>query len=561
MNTMDQARGLLPAPLVFPGDEPFWDAARQGRLMAKWCQACDQLHYYPRMHCPFCGSDRTTWQALSGRGTVHSHTLVARAVRPTAPAIVETEEGLRLHTVVMDADVHALRIGDPVCLRFLPTKGDTPVPAFTTPAAEQARAYSRAALLALGDDDAERGASFRAAAVIGGGNMGVGITLALLAAGLTVHLIDTTADSLASARQRIDEALAHEVSRGRLEATARAERLGRLHTGTDLALLADVDVVIEAVWEDLALKQTLFAQIDAHARPGALLATNTSTLDVGVMAAATRRPGSVVGMHFFNPAQVMRLLEIVRSDGTAPATVDAARALARRMGKVPVVVGVCDGFVGNRLMITRERQAARLLLEGALPEQIDRVLREFGLPMGTFELQDMAGGIALTYRARQRSGQRDWLIEQLHERGRTGLRAGRGYYRYEPGKRRPIVDPEVTALIEAASQRDGTARRTLTDAEIVDRLILPMINEGAKLVSEGIVDRASDIDLVWQFGYGWPDWKGGPMYHADTIGLPAVVQRLTALAERHGEVFEPADLLLRLAAAGGRLSTQTAGAR
>jgi 3-hydroxyacyl-CoA dehydrogenase len=278
-----------------------------------------------------------------------------------------------------------------------------------------------------------------------------------------------------------------------------------------------------------------------------LLATNTSTLNVGDIAAATRRPGSVVGLHFFNPANMMRLIEVVRAPQTSVHTLRQAKALATRLGKVAVTVGICDGFVGNRLMIRREREAARLLLEGALPQQIDRVLREFGLPMGTFELQDMAGGIALTYRARKRAGQSDWLIEQLFERGRIGQRAGKGYYRYDNGKRTPIVDPEVTGLIEQASQVAQIERRTISDAEICDRLILPMINEGAKLLEEGIVERASDIDLVWQFGYGWPDWKGGPMYHADVIGVSTVVQRLQSLRDAHGERFEPAGLLVRLA--------------
>lgn len=547
-------RSAPPAPVRFPGDEPFWEAARQGTLMARRCKACGRLHYYPRPHCPLCGAADTEWEALSGRATVYSFTRVERAPRPTAPAVVETDEGLRMHTVVLDADVHALRIGDPVCLRFVPSADGTPVPAFTTPAAEAARAYSRAALLALGPPADEAAAAFRTAAVIGAGHMGVGIALALLAAGLSVHLIDSAPDALAAGVQRLGETLAQDAERGRLAPAEVAQRQARLSTGTDLAGVRDADVVIEAVWEDLALKQQVFGQIDAHARADALLATNTSTLDVGRIAAATRRPGSVVGLHFFNPAQVMRLLEVVRAPTTSEATLAAARSLAQRIGKVPVVVGICDGFVGNRLMIARERQAARLLLEGALPEQVDRVLRAFGLPMGTFELQDMAGGIALMFRARQRAGQRDWLIEQLHERGRLGLRAGRGFYRYEPGKRRPLPDPEVKALIEEASRVEGIERRVIDDDEIRDRLILPMVNEGAKLVAERIVERASDIDLVWQHGYGWPDWKGGPMHYADSVGLAAVVDRLSALCERHGEVFRPAPLLVQLAAAGQRLS-------
>ena len=551
---MDPRRSRATAPTVFPGDEPFWEAAREGRLLAKACLACQRLHFTPRPHCPFCGHARTEWRPLSGRGTVYAHTRVERAPRPTAPAIVETEEGLRLHSVVMDADVHALRIGDPVVTRFVSLDGGPPLLAFTTPAAEAARAYSRAAMAALGEGDSARAAAIRTAVVIGAGHMGAGIALALLAGGLAVRLVDNSDAALDAARQGMAETLAADVARGRLPQAAADERLARLATGTALDAVRDADLVVEAVFEDLQVKRTLFSQLDALAPPHALLATNTSTLDVGAIAAATGRPGAVIGLHFFNPAQVMRLLEIVRAPTTDAATVSVAQGLGRRLGKVPVVVGVCDGFVGNRLMIARERQAARLLLEGALPQQVDRVLRRFGLPMGTFELQDMAGGIALTFRARQRSGQRDWLIEQLHARGRLGLRAGRGYYRYEPGQRRPLVDPEVTTLIEEASRQAGIERRTLSDTEIEDRLILPMVNEAAKLLAEGIVERASDIDLVWQHGYGWPDWKGGPVHYADNLGLAEVVARLTALAERHGAPFHPCGPLVRLAAAGRRLS-------
>lgn len=554
---MKPTRGLPPAPIVFPGDEPFWEATRRGELLAKRCTACGELHYYPRMHCPFCGSDKTEWRPLAGTGRVYSFSIVARSPRPMAPAIVETPEGLRIHTVIVDADVQALRIDDPVTLRFVNTQDGPPAPAFTTLAAEQARAYTKAARAALGPAGADDATRFQRAAVIGGGNMGVGIALALLAVGLPVQLVDNSAEAAASARQRIADGLQQDLTRGRITAEQVAERLARLNTGTDMAAVADADVIIEAVWEDLALKRDIFAKLDRHARPGAILATNTSTLDVGLIAAATQRPEAVVGLHFFNPAHIMKLLEVVRAPATSAATLDAARAIARLIGKVPVVVGICDGFVGNRLMITRERQAARLLLEGALPEQIDRVLRGVGLPMGTFELQDMAGGIELTFRARQRDGRKDWLIEQLHARGRTGLRAGRGYYRYEAGKRRPLVDPEVTALIEEASRVEGIERRAISDAEIHDRLILPMINEGAKLVMENMVDRASDIDLVWQLGYGWPDWKGGPMYYADQLGLAHVVERLDALHAQHGEVFRAAQLLRELAPTSTRISSLT----
>lgn len=554
---MSSAKYLLPAPVVFPGDEPFWKAASEGRLLVKHCPKCDRSHYYPRPHCPLCGHHETHWREVSGRGQIYSFSIMGRAARPTAPAIVELEEGVHLSTVVVDADLHALRIGDPVTLRFLPTEQGMQALAFTTPAAEQARQYTQAALKALGSVQDDNAQAFQEAAVIGAGNMGTGIALALLGAGLRVVLVDSAAESLAAGLQRIEQALGKDLERGRLDVATHAQRRALLRTSTALQDVASADVIIEAVFEDLALKQQLFAALDAVAAPHALLATNTSTLDVGAIASATRRPGSVLGLHFFNPANVMRLIEVVRAPQTSQQALGQARGLARRLGKVAVVVGICDGFVGNRLMIRREREAARLLLEGAQPAQIDRVLREFGLPMGTFELQDMAGGIALTYHARKRAGQSDWLIEQLFERGRTGQRAGKGYYRYEPGKRAPIVDPEVTALIEQASQVAGIERRVISNEEIRDRLILPMVNEGAKLVEEGIVERASDIDLVWQFGYGWPDWKGGPMHYADSLGAATVVQRLQSLRKVHGERFEPAALLVRLAQSGQSLIPKT----
>ncbi|WP_028231528.1 3-hydroxyacyl-CoA dehydrogenase NAD-binding domain-containing protein [Paraburkholderia mimosarum] len=551
---MKQDRGFPPAPVVFPGDEPFWEAARSGELQARHCSACDTPHYYPRMHCPFCGSREMSWRKLSGRGTIYSYSIVERSPRPVAPVIIELEEGLRVHSVILDSDVRALNIGDPVTLRFVPAQDGPPVPAFTTTCAEAARAYTQAARAEVEAQALRSQRVFRRAVVIGAGNMGAGIAMALLAGGLSVHLIDQAEASHAAAIGRIGESLGRDVERQRLAPAERDARLARLTSGQEMAEIANADVVIEAVWEDLALKQQLFAQIDRYAPPGALLATNTSTLDINLIAAATQRPDSVVGLHFFNPANVMRLIEVIRTSSTSIEALDAARSLAASIGKFAIVVGVCDGFVGNRMMIARERQAARLLLEGALPDQIDRVQRNLGLPMGTFELQDMAGGIELTFRARQKAGKKDWLIEQLHARGRTGQRAGRGYYRYEPGKRRPLVDPEVTALIEEASRVEGIERRAISDEEVHDRLVLLMINEGAKLLAEGIVGRASDIDLVWQLGYGWPDWKGGPMYYADMLGLQSIVTKLTALRAHHGDLFRPAELLVQLAEASERIS-------
>ena len=551
---MSNPKQMLPAPILFSGDEPFWEATRTGRLLVKKCNHCGESHYYPRVHCPFCGSGDTVWQEVSGKGTVYSYSIVARSRRPLAPAIIELDEGVRISSVIADADVYALKIGDTVQVQFMPTHEGPPAPAFTTIAAEAARAYSRQALMALGEIHASASAAFQRAAVIGAGNMGTGITLSLLAAGLEVLLIDSTQASLDKGVERITESLTQDTSKGRINVTHKAELLGKLRTSTAMRDVADADVIIEAVWEQMALKKEIFVALDKHAKPGALLATNTSTLDVGQIASVTRRPESVVGLHFFNPAQVMKLLEVIRSTSTSAAALGAAKALAKRLGKTAIVVGICDGFVGNRLMIARERQASRLLLEGALPQQIDRVLREFGLPMGTFELQDMAGGIELSYRARKGTPTADWLIERLFELGRIGQRAGKGYYRYEVGKRAPIADPEVASLIYEASALAGIARRHISDQEIHDRLILPMINEGAKLIEDGIVDRASDIDLVWQFGYGWPNWKGGPMYYADNLGAAAITKRLIELHSKHGEVFRPAALLTRLAETGQRFT-------
>jgi 3-hydroxyacyl-CoA dehydrogenase len=227
-----------------------------------------------------------------------------------------------------------------------------------------------------------------------------------------------------------------------------------------------------------------------------------------------------------------------------------AQQLAAQLHKVGVVVGICEGFVGNRLMIAREREANRLLLEGALPQQVDRVLREFGLPMGTFELADMTAGIELDFRLRQETGMVEPIVDGLVALGRVGQKADKGYYSYEPGQRKPMVDPQVTALIESVSKAQGITRRRIPDTELIDRLILPMINEGAKLLEEGVASRPGDIDVIWQRGFGWPDWKGGPMYYADGLGLNVVRDRLRVLEAAHGERFHACELLVRLANEG-----------
>lgn len=547
-------RSFLPNPTLYPDAQPYWDGAREGRLMIKRCLDCGQAHHYPRPHCPFCGSARTEWLASRGDATVYSFSIVRAAPRPVAVAVVELPEGPRLTTTIVNADVHALAIGDPVQMTTIPGENGLAVPVFTTASAEAARAYSARALREVhavpGLPDDEQGPPIAQLAVVGAGSMGCGITTALLMAELPTVLIDQNDAALERARATVERNFEALVKRGRLTHMQSQTRLAMLRTSARIEDVACADLVIEAVWEQMALKQAVFAQLDRHARTDAILASNTSTLDIRKLAESTGRPAAVVGLHFFSPAHVMPLLEIVRTDQTGASTLAASRSLGQRLGKVPVVVGVCDGFVGNRLMIARDTEADRLLLEGALPQQVDRVLTEFGLPMGTYELADMAGGIELVYRLNQDRGQSNWLVEQLFTRGRLGQKAGRGYYRYESGKRKPLVDPEVTALIEQASVQAGLTRRKISDAQVLDRLILPMVNEGAKLLEEGIALRASDIDVVWQRGFGWPDWKGGPMYHADRVGLPEVVQRLQALAHDQGDRFQPCALLRAMAQSG-----------
>ena len=547
-------RSFLPNPTLYPDAQPYWDGAREGRLMIKRCLDCGQAHHYPRPHCPFCGSSNTEWLAACGEATVYSFSIVRAAPRPTAVAVVELPEGPRLTTTIVNADVHALAIGDRVQMTTIPGENGLAVPVFTTASAEAARAYSVRALREVhavpGLADDEQGPAIGQVAVVGAGSMGCGIATALLMAELPTVLIDQNDAALERARGAVQRNFEALVKRQRLSPEQSQTRLALLETSVRIEDVGRADLVIEAVWEQMALKQTVFAQLDRHARADAILASNTSTLDIHKLAEATRRPPAVVGLHFFSPAHVMPLLEIVRTGQTDARTLAASRWLGQRLGKVPVVVGVCDGFVGNRLMIARDTEADRLLLEGALPQQVDRVLTEFGLPMGTYELADMAGGIELVYRLNQDRGQSNWLIEQLFTRGRLGQKTGKGFYRYESGKRKPLVDPEVTALIEQASLQAGLTRRSIGDAEVRDRLILPMVNEGAKLLEEGIALRAGDIDVVWQRGFGWPDWKGGPMYHADRIGLPEVVLRLQALARDHGDRFEPCRLLRDMALNG-----------
>ena len=398
----------------------------------------------------------------------------------------------------------------------------------------------------------------RQAAVVGFGTMGGGIAMSFANAGIPVTVLETSQEAL-------DRGMA--TCRGHWEASAAKGRLTAAQVEQRLALiaptlrrddLAQADLIVEAVYEDLEVKRKVFAALDRVARPGAILATNTSTLDVDRIAAATRRPADVLGMHFFSPAHVMRLLEVVRAEATAPDVLATVMQLARRLRKVAVVARVCDGFIGNRMLEQYVRQSLFLLEEGASPQQIDRALTGFGMAMGVFAVSDLAG-LDIGYAIRQRRYRErpevryPRIADRVVELGRHGQKTGRGWYRYEPGDRTPQVDPEIDALIDAYRRECGIVPRSIDDEEIVGRCVYALVNEGARLLGEGIAQRASDIDVVYLTGYGFPAWRGGPMYYAETVGLRRVVEAMRGFAALPGAdaaFWEPAPLLAERAAAG-----------
>jgi len=388
------------------------------------------------------------------------------------------------------------------------------------------------------------------AAVIGAGTMGGGIAMCFANAGIPVTIVEASKDALTRGLDIIAKNYSTSVKRGSLSA-AEMERRNKLMQGsTDFAAVADADIVIEAVFEEMDIKKKVFADLDRLARKSAILASNTSYLDIDAIGAVTQRPAAVLGTHFFSPANVMRLLEIVRGKATTPEVVAAAVALGRKLGKVPVVVGNRHGFVGNRMLGARSIEAERLLLEGALPHEVDGALADFGFPMGPFAMADLAG-LDVGWRNRKSQGLRAEIADALCEAGNYGQKTGKGFYRYEAGARTPIPDTDVENLIVAASRRLGVTRRSIDKKEIVERLIFPMINEGARILDEKIAQRPGDIDVIWVYGYGFPIWRGGPMFYADSVGLAFIRDQLTALARHSNDKrHEPAALLAKLAAAG-----------
>jgi 3-hydroxyacyl-CoA dehydrogenase len=392
----------------------------------------------------------------------------------------------------------------------------------------------------------------RRAAVIGAGTMGGGIAMTFANAGIPVAVLELSASALERGLAQLRKNYAASVGRGSLSAQ-RAERAQGLISGiTDYAALADADIIIEAVFEDLKVKQEVFARLDGVAAPGAILATNTSTLDIDAIAASTSRPQQVVGTHFFSPANVMKLLENVRGARTAPQVIATVMALGQRLGKVPVLAGNCDGFIGNRMLGFYGLEAEFLLEEGATPEQIDRVIEGFGFAMGPLAVRDLAGNDVgfLIRKSRKLPADERFspILERLVGAGRLGQKSGAGFYRYE-GRTR-IADPTVVELIEQVSRDLGIERRAIPDAEILERLLHPLVNEGARIVEEGIALRTGDVDVVYVNGYGFPAWRGGPMYWAAQMGLERVVATMQRLARTHGARWGPAPLLQRQAAAG-----------
>ncbi|MFV3126808.1 3-hydroxyacyl-CoA dehydrogenase NAD-binding domain-containing protein [Niveispirillum sp. KHB5.9] len=382
--------------------------------------------------------------------------------------------------------------------------------------------------------------------VIGAGTMGGGIAMNFLNAGLPVTIVETKPEALDRGIAIIRKNYENTARKGKLTQEALEKRMGLLTGSLDLGDLGDCDLVIEAVFEQMDVKKDVFARLDKVAKPGAILATNTSYLDVDAIAAATGRPDHVLGLHFFSPANVMRLLEIVRTKDTAAPVLATAVKLARTIDKIGVVVGNGYGFVGNRILAARNVQADQLVLEGASPADVDRILYDFGFAMGHFRMRDLVGLDVGWNRATSTSAN---VREILNEQGRHGQKSGGGYYDYD-ADRNATLSPVALQVIADVAARDGITRRTIDDAEIQDRLLLSMVNEGAKILADGIAARASDIDIVWVTGYGWPKYRGGPMFWADLQGLPKIAERLRELAAAHGGNLVPAPLLEQLAADG-----------
>ncbi len=392
--------------------------------------------------------------------------------------------------------------------------------------------------------------------VIGAGTMGGGITMNFLIAGMPVAMLETRQDALDRGLATIRKNYENSAKKGKLTTEQVEQRMALVTPTLDYAALKDADLIIEAVFEEYSVKESVFTQIDAVAKPGAILASNTSTLDVDRIANFTKRPQDVLGMHFFSPANVMKLLEVVRGAATAKDVLATVMALSKKIGKTAVVSGVCDGFIGNRMIEQYSRQAGFLLDEGALPQQVDRAMEKFGMAMGPFRMGDLAGNdIGWAIRKRRYVEKPNITYSKtadlLCELGRYGQKTGAGWYEYKPGDRTAYPSAVVNEMIEKHSADIGLQRRRISDEEIVERLVYALVNEGAHILEDGIAAKASDIDIVYLAGYGFPVWRGGPMFHADTVGLYNVLAAMRRYAKGHeGGAWEPAPLLVKLAESG-----------
>ncbi|HEX8480799.1 MAG TPA: 3-hydroxyacyl-CoA dehydrogenase NAD-binding domain-containing protein [Allosphingosinicella sp.] len=386
--------------------------------------------------------------------------------------------------------------------------------------------------------------------VIGAGTMGGGISMNFLSAGIPVTIVETSQEALDRGTGVMRKNYEASAAKGRITAEQAQGAMGLLKPTLSLEDLADCDLIIEAVFENMDVKKEVFGKLDRIARPGAILASNTSYLDIDEIAASTSRPEDVVGLHFFSPANVMKLLEVVRGARTAPDVLVTAMTLAKKIRKVAVVAGVCYGFIGNRMLMPRQVQSNRLLLEGATPEQIDRVHVEFGMPMGPFQMADLAGVDIGWHRDPSRI---ENVRDALCAADRWGQKKGAGFYDYDE-KRRPSPSPVVARIIDDFRAKEGVEPREISDQEIVERTLYTMVNEGALILEGGFAQRASDIDVVWVYGYGWPVYRGGPMFWADSEGLATIVEGLRRQKDRLGEDFSLSELLVRKAEAGEKLS-------
>ena len=413
----------------------------------------------------------------------------------------------------------------------------------------------------IGKDVAAR--PLKKAAIIGAGTMGGGIAICFANAGIPVTLVDASQEALDRGLGVVGKTYDSMVKRGRLTEEDKAKRMACISGALDYAAMSDADVIIEAVFENPQLKKDIFAKLEKVAKPGAVLATNTSTLDIEDIATAVQRKSDVIGLHFFSPANVMPLLEVVRTKDTAPDVIRTAMDLSRPLKKPPVLARVCYGFIGNRMMEGYAREAERMVLEGATPRQVDSALEGWGMAMGILAVFDMAGiGVGVSvHKSNADKFPPDPTYYQadfaLYEAGREGQKNGKGYYRYEGRDR--IDDPEAIALLRARAKQLGVPQRTHTEEEILERCLYPLLNEGFRILEEGVAIRASDIDVVWAAGYGFPRYRGGPMFHADVIGLKTLLEGMkkyrAALGDPYGSMhWQPAPLLEKLVAEGKSLA-------